>query len=519
MANKDFLSQFSTNNKPDSFKEEERKLVEKKSTNFNPKFIIIGIISLIIIGVVIFLLFLAPKIKVQNFVGLKKEDAIAWIRQQGIETSGIIFKEEYNFDVDKDIVLSQDPISGKVTSKAKMTFVTSNGPDPDERINVPDLKAMDKEEINSWIKTNKLLSTKLNTTYSEDVEADGFIKADYSGCDEDTFTRGCSLKISISKGPKPQDEITMANFVKKSYAELEAWATPKKIVLNKTESYSDTVDLGLIISQSVKENEKIKAGDTVNVVVSKGKGIKVPDFSTMSDSNINDWIQENSAYCKVIKKHYDSESYFISQSIKPGVSIGGDKKVTIELNLGDHFYLDELGFTIVGGSYDKFKDNSYVWMDTLGVYIDTHKNWVEDEKPAGTILGIDSIYSGSNKYSEVQRLPLEVNITVNVSSGEVTPPTPSDKIYLDYYNYIGYRLSKLNDWNASNSDVKLKIRDMLVENKDIIDPDSHYSNREVLAIKYRYKGGNEVKDISEIGGELSKDMEIIAELGTPTDKE
>ena len=519
MANKDFLSQFSTNNKPDSFKEEERTPIENNNKKISPKAIIIGIISLVVVAAIVFVIFFMPKIKVEDFTGSRKENATAWIRQQGIETSGIIFKEEYNFDYDEGIIISQDPIKGKVTNKAKMTFVISGGPDPEESITVPDLSSMDKEEISKWIKTNKLLSTKINTTYSDTVEADGFIEAKYSGCDEDSFTRGCTLKISISKGAKPEEEIVMANFVKKTYAEFEAWATPKKIKLNKTESYSDTVDLGLIISQSVKENEKIKAGDTVNVVVSKGKGIKVPDFSTMSDSNINDWIQENNAYCKVIKKHYDSESYFISQSIKPGVSIGGDKKVTIELNLGDHFYLDELGFTIVGGSYDKFKDNSYVWMDTLGVYIDTHKNWVEDEKPAGTILGIDSIYSGSNKYSEVQRLPLEVNITVNVSSGEVTPPTPSDKIYLDYYNYIGYRLSKLNDWNVSNSDVKLKIRDMLVETKDIIDPDSHYSNREVLAIKYRYKGGNEVKDISEIGGELSKDMEIIAELGTPTDKE
>ncbi|MDO5440874.1 MAG: PASTA domain-containing protein, partial [Erysipelotrichaceae bacterium] len=200
MANKDFLSQFSTNNKPDSFKEEERIPVTNNKKPINPKFIIIGAISLLVIVALVVIIFIIPKIKVESFVGLKKEDAVAWIRQQGIETSGIIFKEEYDFDNEVGVVLSQDPESGKVNNKAKMTFVISKGPDPDEKIIVPDLKTMDKDSINAWIKENKLSSTRINSTYSDTVEENNFIEAKYSGCDEDTFTRGCTLKISVSKG-------------------------------------------------------------------------------------------------------------------------------------------------------------------------------------------------------------------------------------------------------------------------------------------------------------------------------
>lgn len=385
---KDFLSQFSTNNKPDSFKEEERIKVEKPNKNINPKVIIIAVISLIVIAAVVFLLFFMPKIKVENFTGTKKEDAIAWIRQQGIESSGILFKEEYSFDTESGIILSQEPATGKVTNKAKMTFIVSKGPDPDESIKVPDLSSMDRESITSWINTNKLLSTRINTTYSEEVEKDGFIKADYSGCDEDTFTRGCTLKISISKGAKPQDEITMANFVKKTFAEFEAWATPKKIKLNKTEAYSDTVDAGLIISQSVKENEKVVAGDTVNVVVSKGKAVYAKNFVGEDSSEVTYWASKNGVYL-ITKEQYSndySKGDVISQSIESGKIVTDEFVVVV--SLGNPVF--------TGTTYQELK----AWMNEVnekGANLSRAEKRYEisDTVPVGGLISYGSTNCGS----------------------------------------------------------------------------------------------------------------------------
>ena len=55
---KDFLSQFSTENKPDSFKEEERVKVVKERKPFNPLFVIIPVVVLIIAGLLVYLFFL-----------------------------------------------------------------------------------------------------------------------------------------------------------------------------------------------------------------------------------------------------------------------------------------------------------------------------------------------------------------------------------------------------------------------------------------------------------------------------
>ena len=95
---KDFLSQFSNEGKPASFQEEERIPVQKERKPVNVKLIIILAIIAVLLGVLAYFLFFAPKIEMPNFIGKTKSDVAAWAKQQGIETSGIIFEEEYNFD-------------------------------------------------------------------------------------------------------------------------------------------------------------------------------------------------------------------------------------------------------------------------------------------------------------------------------------------------------------------------------------------------------------------------------------
>ena len=310
MSEKDFLSQFSgQNKKPDSFKEEERTPVQKEKKPINQWLFIIPAIIIITIGVVLYFIFLRPNIVVANFVGAPKDDAVAWIRQQGIDTSGIVFKEEYDFDIDEDNIVAQDPSEGKVTAAAKMTFIVSKGPDPDEQLPVPDLESMTKEDINDWIKKNKLQGTKINTTYSEIVPNGDVISTDFVDCEKESFTRGCSLRISVSKGPKPADEVEMINFSKKNYDDFEAWCLSKKLVPAKVEKYSDTVAKNLIIAQSVREKELVKVGETVTVTVSKGEAVVMENFVGKPKEDYDHWKRKHSSTLsnlEILKYEYNS---------------------------------------------------------------------------------------------------------------------------------------------------------------------------------------------------------------------
>ena len=151
---KDYLSQLATEidgKKPESFKEEKLEKIERPRLQLNPKVVIL------IAGLAWFVLFRA-KIEMPDFVGLTKAEVTAWIRQQGIKSSGVLMKEEYSFEFDENVILSQSVEPGKkVKEDAKLTFVVSLGADPDELVDFPeDVLSMTRQDINDWVDENKL---------------------------------------------------------------------------------------------------------------------------------------------------------------------------------------------------------------------------------------------------------------------------------------------------------------------------------------------------------------------------
>ena len=109
---KDFLSGLVKEDKPDSFKEEERIPVEKKKFPFKPWMIAIPIVLLVVVIFLVWFFFLRANISMPNFVGKAQSEVTTWVRQYGIETSGIAFVEEYSMEYDKDIITSQSIDAG-----------------------------------------------------------------------------------------------------------------------------------------------------------------------------------------------------------------------------------------------------------------------------------------------------------------------------------------------------------------------------------------------------------------------
>ncbi len=426
MSEKDFLSQFSSDGKkPDSFKEEERIKIEKPKKQINPKGIIIAAVIVVALGVLSYFLFFAPKIVMPNFVGQTKDDVASWVKQQGITTSGIVFKEEYNFDNDANIILSQDVKEGKKVKKdVKITFTISLGADPDEKVTIPDLKNMTKSEIESWISENKLTKAKITTSYNDTYDKDTVISYEVKGVDEEDFTRSSTLNISISKGPQPTGTVTVSDFVGKDYSDVETWAKTNKVTVNKVESYSDKVDSGKVISQSIAKNETMKTTDTLTITVSKGKGVKVPNLASMTRKQIESWASKNNINLTTDEQYSDSDKALLSCNISSGQTISSSDEVKITFNLGKYFYADDEDLKdIVGMNAYKLEDwcnekrhkgiDAYCgnWSESSAVYSDTYEK--------GKIVSYEiSSYSTGETYDINDRLPLDVRFSIVISKGK-----------------------------------------------------------------------------------------------------
>ena len=362
-----------------------------------------------------------------DFVGQTKDDVASWVKQQGITTSGIVFKEEYNFDNDANVILEQDVKAGKKVKKdVKITFTISLGADPDEKVTIPDLKNMTKSEIESWISTNKLTKTKITTSYNDTYDKDAVISYEVKGVDEEDFTRSSTLNISISKGPQPAGTVTVTDFVGKTYEEIETWAKTNKVTLNKVEAYSDKVDSGKIISQSVKANDTMKTTDTLTVTVSKGKGIKVPDLTSMSKEQVEKWADKNGVTVTPDEMYSDSDKAILSCNVTSGQTISTSDEIKITFNLGKYFYWSDVCgniTSIVGTNAYKLEDlcnqirhkgiDAYCgnWSESSQVY--------SDQYAKGQIVSYEiSSYSTGEIYDINDRLPLDVRISIVVSKGK-----------------------------------------------------------------------------------------------------
>ena len=217
---KDFLKELSKEaTKIDSFKEEKIEKINKPGLVISTKSIILSIIFIALLVGGYFFFTNKSGIDMPNCVGKKTDEISVWARQYEIENTGIAMSEEYNFDVDKDVVISQSvEANTKVSNDVKITFVVSLGADPEEKVQIMNLIGSQENEVREWIKENKLSNTKINLVYSDSVEQGTVIEYKLKNVTEDNFARGTNLVIDISKGEAPVGSITMEDFVEKSVA-------------------------------------------------------------------------------------------------------------------------------------------------------------------------------------------------------------------------------------------------------------------------------------------------------------
>lgn len=435
MSDKDFLSKIadeaSANKKPDSFKEEVRVPVHKEKKPIKPIYVIAPVVALIVVAIVVYFVAFSAKIEMPNFVGKTKQEVGQWVTQQGIEATGLVFNEEYNFDFEDGQIISQSIEAGKkVKDNVKINFTISKGADPEEEIELPDIANMTKEELKAWESENKILKMKITTSFNDTVEKDNVISFNVKGCESDSFTRGCALNVSISKGPQPAGVIKVENFVGKNVSEVQAWASKAKVVLNIVDVLSDDVPEGQVISQSSKEGETVTEKQEFTVTVSAGKGVKVPDFTKMANQEVDQWLRDNGESVELTEKYFNSEKHIISQSIGTNGMIGPKNKLKITINLGNTFYIDDVmeksGITSKiepGIAYDKLVDfcNNirYLGIDSYAGQWNENTEVYSEKYSKGRVVSIEaSSYSNpSLKYNLNERLPLDVRFSVIVSKG------------------------------------------------------------------------------------------------------
>lgn len=421
---------------PNSFEKETFTRIEKNKISFNPKILGGILVVLLLIVIASYFLFFAPKIKMPDFIGKDINEFTSWATQYEIDRTGVVVSKEYNFEYDKDVIIKQSITPDtKIKKDSKISIVTSDGPDPDELVTFPDIKNMTMDEIQDWIKENKLLKTKVVTEYSTTVEKDMVIKFDLKNISENNFTRGTNLNITVSKGEAPAGQVTVEDFTNKSFEEMKTWASSKKVNLEKTEAYSDTVAVGNVISQDVKSGTAIKQNETIKVIVSKGKAVKIPNLVGYTPTMLEAWSAAPDSKVTIVKKEVYNEAPYgnvIAQSIPPNSAVdqGEVLELTVSLYLpvlqtsSDEWYGQnymELIAKVDEWNYKGANIHAGPWIQ--GEYSDTVKKGGILEYVCADVNGNE--LPGNSQYSRgcERPLPLDAKIGMKVSLGKIGDET------------------------------------------------------------------------------------------------
>lgn len=194
------------------------------------------------------------EIIVPDFTAMTIDEATAWISENKLK---VIFKEKYDNELAQgSIISSNSAINTKIEEGTTIELTISKGK----------LKMEEFEDINAF----KAWANSLDLKYEADSEFNdldaGKIISTTPKKDE-YINLNDTIKVIYSKGKST----TIPNFVNKSKSESSTICSNYKLKCYYSYRYSNSVNEGYIISQSMSKNSIVSQYTGITLYVSKGK--------------------------------------------------------------------------------------------------------------------------------------------------------------------------------------------------------------------------------------------------------
>lgn len=193
---------------------------------------------------------------------LDVDEALKWLKENGFNDVSVeyVLSKEYP----KGIVLDANA-NGLVKRSKPILLTVSAGEDADSVvIEVPDFKNMTKNEVSAWASKNAI-TVKFAYEMSDTVASDKVIAQSVEAGRSIKASQSLTVTISQGKG------VTMISFNGKTKTYVSDWCRTSGIAVSFSEEYSETIDSGYVISQSIASGKKVPVSTSLKVVISKGE--------------------------------------------------------------------------------------------------------------------------------------------------------------------------------------------------------------------------------------------------------
>lgn len=203
-------------------------------------------------------------VKVPDLRGMTEEEAGKELEGTGL---GIKVENERqpSNQYEEGEIMSQDPVPDtEVEKNSTITVVISSGEEA-KMVEVPDVVDQSEADAEKALQEAKLTVVHGEPQHSDEVEEGNVIYSDPEAGTE--VEEGTEVTIVISLG---EEQATVPDLRNKSASDAESALENAGLTGSASEEYSDSVEAGRVISQSIAPGEKVGKGSTVSYVVSKG---------------------------------------------------------------------------------------------------------------------------------------------------------------------------------------------------------------------------------------------------------
>ena len=232
-------------------------------------------------------------------------------------------------------IMAQDKEPGTEVDKNTTITVTISSGEEAKTTTVPDVVNREESEAEQMIRDANLTVAHGEAQYDDNVAEGNVISSNPVAGTE--IEEGQTVTIVVSLGQKPA---TVPDIRGMSAADAEAALSAEGLVGSASEDYSDTVEAGKVISQSVDPNSEVDKGTTVSYVVSLGpktKYVTVPGLGGYTEEQARQRLTNAGLNVGTVDTAYSStvsKGYVISQTASAGSSVEEGTSVGFTVSLG-----------------------------------------------------------------------------------------------------------------------------------------------------------------------------------------
>ncbi|MBM7552809.1 Stk1 family PASTA domain-containing Ser/Thr kinase [Thalassobacillus pellis] len=263
----------------DEVKKDEKK--DKNKTKKKKKKVwgwLLGILLFLVAAGIAAIIFLPelmqPKdVEMIDVTGMEYEEAYSKLRNLNLKVER---ETVYSDTVEEGFVVKTDPNAGMVTKEgATVTVFSSRGK---EKMEFGDYVGEEFEKIKAELEA-KGYKNILPIRENSDQPAGEIIEQIQPQPDEQVVPEEARVIFKVSSGPPTVMLKPLKNL---SQQEAESYLTENELNMKVSEDYSDSVEEGMIISQSPAPYTEVEQGSTIEVVVSKGQKEQPPRTENVS---------------------------------------------------------------------------------------------------------------------------------------------------------------------------------------------------------------------------------------------